>query len=219
MNYKFLYALALTVCAYTGTKADDSTAVTKLPETTQSALKIGYVDLIYVLDNLPEAKKNNAEIQSFQKQLENQVQAKYKKYQEKAEAAQQQMDTLTEAQKKQKYSELSKLQSVIQELDEQRYAKMERKYKEVMAPLQSRVQEVINKISEEHHYSMVFNKITDVGPIVLFAQKALDISDLIVEELKKEAPKEVAPPVVGPQKQAPSQGSAKKQPSEKKKKK
>lgn len=219
MNYKFLYALALTVCTYTGTKADDSTVVTKLPEITQSTLKIGYVDLSYVLENLPEAKKNNAEIQSFQKQLDNQIQVKYKEYQEKVEAAQQQMDTFTEAQKKQKYLELGKLQSVIQELEEQRYPKMERKYKEVMAPLQSRIQEIINKISEAHNYNIVFNKTTDVGPIVLFANKALDVSDLIIEELKKEAPKEIVPPVVGPQKKDPSKESTKKQAPDKKKKK
>jgi outer membrane protein len=209
MNYKFLSALTLAACMYTSVKAN-TTVVVKQPEATKSVLKIGYVDVGYILENLPEAKKLSAEIQSFQKQLENEIQAKYKEYQEKMETAQQQLDTLTEAQKKQKTIEFSKLQASIEELESQRYPKMEQRYKEVMKPLHDCVQEVIAKIAEEHNYTFVLNKNSETGPILLFAASAFDLSELVVEKLKSEVvKKEVKTPVIGPKNNVTTKAPAK----------
>ncbi len=146
----------------------------------------------------------------FWKILENEIQAKYKEYQEKAAAAQQQLDTLTEAQKKQKSMEFSKLQATIEELESQRYVKMERKFKEVMKPLHDRIQEVIEGLAAKHNYTFVLNKTTETGPVLLFATKEFDLSALVVETLKAaEVKQESQAPVVGQKKQAPAQGSKK----------
>lgn len=205
MNYKFLSALTLVACMYTGAKADTTIveqAASKVTKKMDASLKLGYVDIAYILENLPEAKKRNAEVQSFQKQLENEIQAKYKEYQEKAAAAQQQLDTLTEAQKKQKSMEFSKLQATIEELESQRYVKMERKYKEVMKPLHDRIQEVIDALAEKHNYTFVLNKTTETGPVLLFVTKEFDLSALVVEALKSaEVKQESKAPVVGQKKQ------------------
>ncbi|HLP34678.1 MAG TPA: OmpH family outer membrane protein [Amoebophilaceae bacterium] len=213
MNYKFLSALTLVACIYTGAKADTTVveqAASKVTKKMDASFKLGYVDIAYVLENLPEAKKRHAEVQSFQKQIENEIQAKYKEYQEKAEAAQQQLDTLTEAQKKQKSMEFNKLQATIEELESQRYVKMERKFKEVMKPLHDRIQEVIEGLAAKHNYTFVLNKTTETGPVLLFATKEFDLSALVVETLKAaEVKQESQAPVVGQKKQAPAQGSKK----------
>lgn len=217
MNYRFLSTWALVACMYTGVKANNPSKVVAKPQISLPSLKIGYVDVGYVLEHLPEAKKNSSEIQSFQKQLDNQIQTKFKEYQEKADAFQQQVDTLTEAQKKQKYMECHKLELTIRELEEQRHAKMAEKYKAVMQPLHDRMQEVINNIAAEQAYTFVLNKNTDAGPVVLFAQKSFDLSGLVLEKLKAMAPKEAQPPVVGPKAQVPAKPSTSSAKSVKKK--
>ncbi|WP_250238556.1 OmpH family outer membrane protein [Cardinium endosymbiont of Oedothorax gibbosus] len=184
------------------------------PQVTPSSLKIGYVDVGYILDNLPEAKKNSTEIQSFEKQLNNQIKTKFDEYQVKTEAFQQQVDTLTEAQKKQKIIEIQDLGRVIQGLEDRKPAQMAEKYKAVMQPLHDKMQEVIKEVAEKHAYTFVLNKNTDAGPVVLFAQKSLDLSELVLEKLKAMAPKEVQPPLVGskapfPAKAAPTKKSVK----------
>lgn len=50
-------------------------------------------------------------------------------------------------------------------------------------------------------------KDTPGGPIVFFAQPAFDLSELVLEQLKAMAPKEMEPPVVGPKVQTPAQSS------------
>lgn len=197
MNYKFLSTLALVVCMYSGVKAENLPNVTEKPQVALSSLKIGYVDVMFILGNLPEAQKNSAEIQSFQKQLENQIRAKLKELQDKFEAFQQQHDTFTEAQKQQKYNECQKLESAVRALEEARPGKMAEKYKELMQPLHEKMQKVINEIATEQAYTFILNKITDAGPVVLFGQKEFDISELVLAKLKAMAPKEIQPPVVG----------------------
>lgn len=207
MNYRFLSTLALVICMYTGAKANNALKAMEKPQVAPSSLKIGYVDLGYILDNLPEAKKNSAEIQSFEKQLNNQIKTKCDEYQAKAEAFQQQVDTFTEAQKKQKYMECYELELAVRKLDEQKPTKMAEKYQTVMQPLHDKIQEVINKIAEEHAYTFVLNKSTDAGPVVFFVQKSWDLSGLVLEKLKAMAPKEMQPPVVGSKAQLPAKAA------------
>ncbi|ROT47656.1 OmpH family outer membrane protein [Candidatus Cardinium hertigii] len=211
MNYKFLSALTLAVCMYTGVKADPNKTiiVNEAAKTAESVLKIGYVDVSYIFENLPEFKKSHANLQSFRHQLENQLQTKFKEYQEKTESAQQQYDTLTEAQKKQKSAEISKLQFAIQKLEQEQYSKFEEKQLELMKPLHDRLQEVINKIAEEYNYTFILNKKIDIAPIVYFAQKTFDISELVLERLKAMAPEEIKPPVIGPKNNADAKVPAK----------
>ncbi|WP_243018142.1 MULTISPECIES: OmpH family outer membrane protein [Candidatus Cardinium] len=204
MNYRFLSALAFVFSMYTGVKAQHSSNTMEKLQQAAPSLKIGYVDMVFILENLPEARKSTAEIQSFQKQLENQMQTKAKEYQQKAETFQQQQDTFTEAQKKQKIIEMSKLESELRALQEQHYPKMQDKYKTVMQPLHDKIQTVIYKIAQEHAYTFVFNKNTEVGPVLLFAEQSFDLSELVLEKLKAVVSKETQPPVVGSKAQIPA---------------
>ncbi|TSJ81218.1 MAG: OmpH family outer membrane protein [Candidatus Cardinium sp.] len=204
MNYKFLSAFALVFSMYIDIKADQRPQATVQPQaaTAQVApagLKIGFVDVGYILGMLPEAKKNSIEIQSFQKQLDNQIQTKINLFKEKADAFHQQLATLTDAQKMQKTKELQGLEIEINELHQQKEVKMQEKYRTVMQPLHDKMQEVVNKIAAEHKYTFIFNKNTDAGPVILFGQKEFDISDLVLEKLKEMTPKALPIPVVGSQ--------------------
>ena len=205
MNYKFLSAFALVCSMYTDIKANQQPQAQVAPaQVAPAGLKIGFVDFGYVLGMLSETKKNNLEIRSFQKQLDNQIQTKVKEYQGKIELFQQQLDTLTNDLKKQKGMELQKLEMEIRGLEEEKPGKMAAKYREVMQPLHDKMQEVIDKIAAKHNYDFVFNKNTDAGPVILFGKKAFDLSDLVLERLKEMAPKVAAvPPIVGAQQAKP----------------
>ena len=51
--------------------------------TAQDALKIGYTNADYILSLLPEAKQIDSELKAYEKQLQNQIQAKYNDLQAK----------------------------------------------------------------------------------------------------------------------------------------
>ncbi|WP_342265555.1 OmpH family outer membrane protein [Cardinium endosymbiont of Philonthus spinipes] len=201
MNYRLLSTLAFVASMYTVAQANHPSKVIEQPQVAPSRLAVAYVDVAYVLENLPEAKKNRTEIQSFEVQLTNQIQTKFKEYQEKVEVYREQVNTLSEVQRKQKEIELQNLGRAIQELEEQRPAKMTEKYKTVMQPLHDKMQEVINKIKAEQKYNLILNKSTDVGPVVLAADESFNISDLVLAQLKAMEPKAPQQPVIGPKDQ------------------
>ncbi|AXI24558.1 Outer membrane protein (OmpH-like) [Cardinium endosymbiont of Sogatella furcifera] len=204
MNYKFLATWALLICMGTNVKADGSPKVIEQPQVVSSSLKLGYVDMSSILDNLTEAQKNECEIKSFQKQLDKQIQEKYAEFQKAVATFQEQVNTLTEAQKKQKYTEVYNLEAAVHELQDQRPAKMAEKCKVVMQPLYDKIQAVIEEIKTEHAYHFVFSKHTDAGPVVLAAGKEYNLTPLVLKKLEKMAPKEAQPPVVGLKAQPPA---------------
>ncbi|MEF2229000.1 MAG: OmpH family outer membrane protein [Candidatus Cardinium sp.] len=204
MNYKFLATWALFICMGTSVKANGPPKVTEQPQVASSSLRVGYVDMVYILASYGEAKKNTSEIHIFHNQLDNQLQAKFKEYQAAVNTLQQQGDTLTEAQKKQKYMEAYNLEVAVRELEEQKNAKMAEKYKTLMQPLHDKIQAVIQEIATEYAYDFVLNKNTDAGPVVFFAREAFNLSQLVLIKLNKMAPKEAQPPAVGLKAQAPT---------------
>lgn len=70
--------------------------------------------------------------------------------------------------------------------------KAEQRYKELIEPLTKKIADVISKFAQDEKYSMVFD--VSMGT-VLYADNALDITDLILAELNKDKPKpaEVTP--------------------------
>ena len=206
MNYKFLSALTLAVCISNHTIAD--TAIVKavdaprvdIPKNVSAEIqKFGYVDYRYILETLPEGKKAEMDIQSFEKQLSNQLETKYNEYKEKAEDVQRQLDTLTEAQKKQKILEMNKLQEHIQQLEGEKYAKYTTKYNEVMVPLLNRIQKAMDQVMEEYNYDFILSKNAgDMSPILHCARQKFNLSDLVVKKFRLMHPEVPKLPVVGP---------------------
>ncbi|MGI2257690.1 OmpH family outer membrane protein [Candidatus Cardinium hertigii] len=196
----------LMACMYTGVKAN----LPKKGDQSQvvpSSLKIGYVDVAYIFGQLPEAIKNSQELQTFQQQLDNQIRIKIQELEEKGKAYQEQINTLTEAQKNQKIKECQYLHANINNLNDEKHTKIVEKHKAIIQPLYTKMQEVIHKIAEEQNYTIVLAKDTEAGPIVLFAETAFDLSELVLEKLKTMAPKKIEPPVVGPKTQTAAQPS------------
>lgn len=200
MNRKNLFVWAIASCLATDLYANNTTEAVVSDQ--QKVLKIGYVDSNYILEHLPEAKKCDAELKSFQKQLEQELQVKYKEFQDSVELAQQQMDSLTEEQKQQKRMELSKLQAALEELNNQMGPKIEQKYKILVTPLMARIEQVIKDLAQEQHYTFIFNKNLGAGNVIFFADDAFDISSQVLKKLTLTDGKNVEVPVVGPKTKA-----------------
>ncbi len=66
--------------------------------------------------------------------------------------------------------------------------KQEQRYNELLQPLTVKIHNIIVKISEDEDYSMVFD--VSLGTI-LYAKQAMDLTDLVIQELNKDTVKPV----------------------------
>lgn len=146
--------------------------------------KFACVDSEYILNNLPEYKQAQKELEEvslqWQKDIENklaEVDRMYKSYQ--AEAL-----LLPEDLKTKKENEIVAAEKEVKTLQKQRFGSdgdLSKKRSELIKPIQDKIYNAIEKIAKEKNYAIVLDKAS--GATVLFVDSKTDISDLVLAEL------------------------------------
>ncbi|MCF0211151.1 MAG: OmpH family outer membrane protein [Bacteroidales bacterium] len=148
------------------------------------AQKFACVDSEYILNNLPEYKQAQKELEDvslqWQKEIENKLAAVdklYKQYQ--AEAL-----LLPEELKTKKENEIVAAEKEAKNLQKQRFGNegdLSKKRAELIKPIQDRIYNAIEKVAQEKSYNAVFDK--GAGATILYIDAKTDISDLVLAEL------------------------------------
>ncbi|MCH8318507.1 MAG: OmpH family outer membrane protein [Bacteroidetes bacterium] len=156
-------------------------------------LKIGYTNIEYILNVLPESKQVNSELNTYKAQLDKQYQIKAKEFMEKNAAYERGAATMTEVIRADKERELINLQDEIREFERNAEQSLIKKQESLMSPLLEKVQNAIDQVAEENGYTYIFNSDANFGsvPIILHGPKTDNISDLVFKKLG------VTPPASG----------------------
>jgi len=156
-------------------------------------LKIGYTNIEYLLNVLPESKQVNSELNTYRAQLDKQYQTKAKEFIEKNAAYERGAATMTEVIRADKEKELINLQDEIREFERNAEQSLIKKQESLMSPLLEKVQNAIKQVAEENGYTYIFNSDANFGsvPILLHGPKTDNISDLVFKKLG------VTPPASG----------------------
>ena len=149
----------------------------------EKPLKIGYTNLDYILSLLPETKRVEANYKSFEKQVKNQVEAKVIEYQEKLQALEKGYETMTDAVRDQKETELGQLKRTIEQLHIESQESLTNKQVELLKPVYEKVQQAVEKVAKEKDYTHILNADTGGIAILLYAAEEYDISDLVLKKL------------------------------------
>lgn len=175
MKKKIFLTLAL-VLSLTQLYAKD-----KLPSTTP--VKIGYADMDYIFDFLPEYKTIASEYSSFENQLKNQLETRIGEFQQKAQAFQQGHEAMTEAVRNKKQSELQQLQGGLEKLELELQEKRADKYTSLVKPIQEKITKAIEQVAKKYGYTHVLNSNVGMMPVLLYADEAYNISDRVLKHL------------------------------------
>lgn len=149
----------------------------------QTAPKIAYADVDYIIAQMPEAKQVEAELKAHNTQLQNQMQAKYQEYQQKLQAYQQGASTMVDAIRQEKETELAQLEQRIQKFQQDAQSSMQKKQVDLMQPLYTKVGNNIEAVAKENGYSYVLNGQIGGIDVVLYADEKFDISDLVLKKM------------------------------------
>lgn len=148
------------------------------------AQKFACVDTEYILNNMPEYKQAQKELEEvslqWQKDVENklaEVDRMYRSYQ--AEAL-----LLPEDLKTKRENEIVAAEREAKALQKQRFGSdgdLAKKRSELIKPIQDKIYNAIEKIAKEKNYSVMLDKAS--GATVLFIDSKTDVSDLVLAEL------------------------------------
>ncbi|NJO01561.1 MAG: OmpH family outer membrane protein [Bacteroidia bacterium] len=132
--------------------------VTFIPANAQT--KIGYFDLNLVLPQLPEFKQAQADMETYGRQVEEELKAKQGDFDKKLKDYQDKMDKgeLTQALQQSKESELQSLQRQFQEFQQQIQVEAQNREQKLLSPIYEKVEKAIQEVAKENNYAFIIKR-------------------------------------------------------------
>ncbi len=147
-----------------------------------SAQKFGYINSQQLIQQIPQVKQANAELETLQKQYESQIQNKATSLQTKYQALARKQDQgeispkqyEVEAQAlEQERADIAKFQQEIQQ-------NLATKSEDLLKPIRDNINTAINSVAKEEGYTYIFDY--SVG-IILYAEESTDVGSLVKAKL------------------------------------
>ncbi|WP_373396679.1 OmpH family outer membrane protein [Algoriphagus halophilus] len=151
-------------------------------------IKIGYTNVEFIMDLMPEMEQIGADIQDYQTQLQTNIQTKAADFQRQVQTYQQAAQTMTEEARVAKESELQKLNSDLQKYEQDAQVSYQRKLGELLEPVQTKVINAINAVAAENNYTHVFAETAGQAPILLYTKEEDKFTELVLAKLGLEMP-------------------------------
>lgn len=130
--------------------------------TTFAQGKVGAVDIDYIMSKMPEMTEVQAELETYGKQLDVDLNKKVDEYRKLAEEYKKGEATLTDEQKKTKQTALMELDSDIQKFQENGAKLMEIKQTEALKPLYQKIGNALEKVAKAQNYTQVTQTTQDL---------------------------------------------------------
>ena len=148
----------------------------------QAQQKFAYVNSQELLQDLPEVKAADAEIQTLQQQMQKKGQEMFESYQNKAMELQRKRDAgeLSPRQLEAEAEKLSEDENKIRQFDTEMQTSILQKQQELLAPIQEKVNNAIEEVAKSQGYTMVFD--SSAGSI-LYADDATNITSQVKAKL------------------------------------
>ena len=119
--------------------------------------KIGYINFDQLVDQLPETKVIRTQLETYNKQFQDQYTAMTSEYQTKGQAYEAQRATMTDAVRSAKEAELSDIQKRIQSFQQDAQQKVQAKTTELSKPLFDKIRAAVALVAKEKGYAYVIN--------------------------------------------------------------
>lgn len=149
-----------------------------------NAQKFAFVDTDYILDNIPEYKASQKQLDDLSVQWQKQIEAKYAEIDKLYKAFQQEQILLTEDMKRKRENEIIQKEKEAKDFQKSKFGvegELYKKRQELVKPIQDKVFAAIKDISTNGNYSIIFDKAGQSN--ILFADSKYDKSDEVLKKL------------------------------------
>ena len=151
----------------------------------QTNLKVGYANVEYILDNMPETIKAQEDLDIVTNKLTKTRDSIVGNYTIKMEDYRKNGNTLIEATRKEKETELLRIQQGIQSFEVDIQTAINYKKNSLLKPIYNRIGTLITAVAKENGYTHIINSQIDGSSVILYAEESTDISDLVISKAKK----------------------------------
>ncbi|MAX79277.1 MAG: hypothetical protein CL843_03770 [Crocinitomicaceae bacterium] len=148
------------------------------------AQRFAYVDSKYILENMPQYKEAQAEIDELSDQWQKTVEAKYADIERLYKAYQAEAILLTDEMKRKREEEIMQKEKDAREYQKSKFGvdgELFKRRQELIKPLQDEIYDAIKELADERSYAAIFDKANNSS--ILYSDPKYDKSDTILKKL------------------------------------
>lgn len=148
---------------------------------TANAQKYAYVNTEYILENIPEYKNAQQQLDNLSIQWQKEIEDRYAIIDKLYKAYQAEQVLLTEEMKKRRQDEIAQKEKDVKDLQKQRFGydgDLFKKKQELVKPIQDKIYNAVKKLATDQGYAVIFDKSSDL--IMLYTNPKYDKSDDIL---------------------------------------
>ena len=148
------------------------------------AQKFAFIDTDYILNQMPEYKKAQKDLDDLAEKWQKEIEAKYNEIKKKYKAFQEEEILLPEETKKQRMDEILELENIAKDLQKKRFGvngNLYKKRKELIEPIQDKIYKAIKALSKDNNYNFILDKSKNSN--ILYADPKYDKSDAVLRKI------------------------------------
>ena len=146
--------------------------------------RIGYIDMEYILKNIPAYEMTNEQLSQVSKKWQNEVEAIQQEAQNMYKNYQSDLVFLSAEMKTKREEEIVKKEQEAQDLKRKYFGpegELYKKRESLMKPIQDEVYNAVKEISEDKGYQIVWDRASAMS--IIFASPKIDISNEVLIKL------------------------------------
>lgn len=146
-----------------------------------SAQKYAYVNTQYILENIPDYKNSQQQLDNLSITWQKEIEDKYAIIDKLYKAYQAEQVLLTEEMKRRRQDEIGQKEKDVKDLQKQRFGyegDLFKKKQELVKPIQDKIYNAVKKLATDQSYAVIFDKSSDL--IMLYTNPKYDKSDDIL---------------------------------------
>lgn len=145
---------------------------------------VAYIDMTYILKNLPQYEQANEQLTMLSKRWQKEIDAVQQEARVMATNYQTEQIFLTEAMRTQREQEIVKKEQEVLELKRKYFGQEGELYKKreaLIKPIQDEIYNAIQELANEKHIDVVKDRSAD--PALIYMSSKLDVSDQVLRKL------------------------------------
>lgn len=149
-----------------------------------NAQRFGYVDTEYILENIPEYKNKQNELDEISVQWQQEIEAMYAEIDRMYKDYQAEQILLTDDMKRKREEQIIENEKEAKEKQKQRFGyqgDLFRKRQEFTKPIQDKVYAAIKEIADARGYAVIFDKAGTLT--MLYTSSKYDLSEDVLDEM------------------------------------
>ncbi len=151
---------------------------------TSVAQKYCYVNSEYILENIPDYKTAQQQLDNLSITWQKEIEDKYAIIDKLYKAYQAEQVLLTEEMKRRRQEEITSKEKDVKDLQKQRFGyegDLFKKKQELVKPIQDKIYNAVKKLATDQSYAVIFDKSSDL--IMLYTNPKYDKSDEILTQM------------------------------------